>query len=61
MEGTSHAPFAFVETFLSLSYPIVVGNIPRLNIGEKTSKIDIETTIYFDNRQLILDIRRGKL
>ena len=34
-------------------------NVPRLSIGRKTSNIDIETTIYFDeDKWLILDAKK---
>ena len=49
-----------METLLSFSSEARAGNIlvPRLDIGGKSTQIDIKTTIYFnDDRQLVVDVK----
>ena len=53
VEGTSCNPFVAIEIYLSSSSKVMDEGflIPKLLIGGKTSTIDKETTIYFnDNR-----------
>ena len=64
IENTSCDVFASIATFSSSSSKATIrnDNIPIVDIGGKSSKIDKEIAIYFDdNKHLILDKRKANI